>query len=53
MLESRPVVLRQMAKDWDAVKEWDLDVLDQKCGHTTAMLSSVFRKDDTIAWNRA
>ena len=50
--ESRPVVVRQMAAEWDAIKNWNLQYLDEKCGSTTSIVSALFRRDDKEPWNR-
>jgi hypothetical protein len=52
--KSYPVILRDMAKEWNATKYWDFDYLTQYAGDSVGSVSIFYHnKDSDLPWSYA
>lgn len=52
--KSQPVLVKGMAKEWNATKYWDFDYLAQHAGDSVGSVSIFYHnKDDNLPWSFA
>jgi hypothetical protein len=54
MRKSQPVVVLNMAKEWESTKSWDFSYLSNKAGETSILYSHLVKRKDltgSVPWS--